>query len=83
MKIRTSVDCRKLKTRKKSEPKFLVLLSNQVCVIDSYWPAIKRAMSENKQILEILPVRKRVKAQVGMLDKIINLDNETEQGTIY
>lgn len=81
MKIKPAVDSKPLKTRKKSEPKYLVLLANQVCIIDSYWPAIGKAVKSGKQVLEVLVVRKRVKAQTGMLDKIITLDNEVEHET--
>ncbi len=47
------------KIRKKSQPIYFVLLSNQKVIIDTEWDAMKRARLSGKAVIEMMLIKDR------------------------
>lgn len=62
-------------SNKKSEQMYCVLLSNQVVIIDTEFEAMKKYrklyFKNGTRVLEFLPTDKRLIAQTGILDNIL------------
>jgi len=66
------VDNRKLVSHtKRSQQKYLVLMSNQQVIIGSEWSAMKKAVRTGKPICDMLPTDARVNDQVNDLSKLL------------
>lgn len=66
------VDNKKLVTHtKRSQQKYLVLMSNQRVIIGSEFAAMKKAVRTGKPILDMLPTDARVNDQENDLSKLL------------
>lgn len=56
---------------KRSEQKYLILLSDQTTIIGNEWEAMKKAVRSGKPIVEMLPTDARVNTQTTGLSKLL------------
>lgn len=67
------------KTRHKKQDIYFVLLSNQQVIIDTEWDAMKRARFTGKQVVEMMLLKDRKKAEpkILSLNKLLE-DNDNK-----
>ena len=70
----TTLHHKRLKTNRKAQPRYFILLPDQTCIVGREFEVMKhwRRHYRNKPIVEMLPTKKRINSGITSLSKLID-----------